>query len=154
MKESENLTNIGMSLKKYKIKKFSNRHYSDAIALWKEEANIGVSDADQQNNINIYLKKNKGLSFVATHKNKIVGTILCGTDWRRGYINHFIVKKQYRNQGIGTELLIKSLNQLKSINISRCYIFIYSNNKKGIKYWQKVGFQLRTDLHAMSNHTF
>lgn len=60
--------------------------YDDAIALWNCEG-VAIRDADSRENIERYLNRNQGLSFKAIKDDRLVGTILCGHDGRRGYIN-------------------------------------------------------------------
>lgn len=66
---------------------------------------IGLSNADSQENIAGFLERNPNLSFVAVANGKIIGTVLCGHDGRRGYIYHVMVSDAYRNQGIGKALV-------------------------------------------------
>lgn len=62
----------------------------------------------------IFLKRNPTTNFVATDNGKIVGTILCGHDGRRGYIYHTVVKDRYRNQGIATSLVRYAMELARS----------------------------------------
>jgi len=148
------LKNFGRQQKKFDIVEFVSGDYDEAFKLWKEEEYISISNADERSEICNYLKHNKGLSFIAKQNDKVVGSILCGTDWRRGYINHFVVKKKYRRQGIGAALLEKSLEGLKALNVSRCYLFVFNHNDGGILYWQKKSFVKRDDMLVMSIHEF
>ncbi len=132
------------------IAEFTMDHYAAAIALWKATPGVGVSSADEPAAIQTYLERNPGMSFVALAEGRLVGTILCGHDGRRGYIHHVAVHPEYRRQGIATGLVERALAALKEIGISKCHLFIFGENESGIAFWQVTGWQLRQDIHIMS----
>ena len=70
---------------------FSPDEYDDALALWKRCEGIGLSDADERAPLTAFLLKNPGLNFIAREEGKPVGTCLCGSDGRRGYLYHLAV---------------------------------------------------------------
>jgi len=78
-------------------------------------------ESDSEESISRYLKRNLNLSFVYYKDNKIIGSILCGHDGRRGYIHHTCVLPEYRGQSIGRSLVEKSLEELKNQGIDKCF---------------------------------
>ena len=70
-----------------KIEEMSLIHYDEVMALWKRCEGIGLSNADERQNIEFYLARNPGLSFIAKDSNVIIGTILAGHDGR--HWSHF-----------------------------------------------------------------
>ncbi|GHZ68836.1 acetyltransferase, putative [Vibrio cholerae] len=62
--------------------------YNEVIALWATTENVSLRDADSRPNIEAYLKRNQGLSFVAVSDSLVIGAVLVGTDGRRGYVLH------------------------------------------------------------------
>jgi putative acetyltransferase len=129
---------------------FNTAHYDQAFALWQACEGIGLSDADSRCNIEKYLSRNPGTSFVVFDGDKLVGTILGGHDGRRGYIYHLAVHPEYRNRGIGRRLAEKCLESLAAAGINKVHLFIFKTNAAGIEFWQKLGWKLRTDISVIS----
>ncbi len=125
-------------------------HYDDVYRLWQTHEGIGLSSADSRESITGFLERNRGLSFVATLNDGIIGTILGGHDGRRGFVYHLIVDSRYRSRGIGRALVVSCLESFKRIGIKKSHVFVFKVNEKGIGFWKKMGYQLRDDLFIMS----
>ena len=132
------------------IRTMSIEDYEQAYTLWEKTEGIGLSDADKKENIRMYLDRNPGLSFVALSKDKIIGTVLCGYDGRRGFIHHLAVDMDRQRQGIGEKLVKKCLETLKQKNIQKCHIFVYRDNVSGKDFWKHIGWKLRNNLDILS----
>ena len=113
--------------------------YEQMIALWNNTPGIGLSDADSKRNISQFLERNPGLSFVYEIDKRIIGTVLCGHDGRRGYIYHLAVDLAFRKQGIGKELMARSLDKLRHKRIAKCHLFLYSENEDAIQFYGRTG---------------
>jgi N-acetylglutamate synthase len=137
-------------MNKIEIINFSINYYNKALELWKKSEGIGLSSSDDFDNLEVYIQQNRDYSFLALLEGEVVGTILAGHDYRRGYIYHFIVDKNYRKQGIGKLLLEKSLTKLKNAGIKKCHIAVYKDNIEAKSIWERIGFKLRYDLDMMS----
>ncbi|MFW6006653.1 MAG: GNAT family N-acetyltransferase [Halanaerobiales bacterium] len=135
---------------KFQIREMKIDDYELMIKLWENIDGIGLSEADSRENILKYLKRNKGMSFVCELNQDIIGTIMGGHDGRRGYIYHLAVAENYRNRGIGKELLSSSLVRLREENIQKCHIFVFRENEPGNKFWDIVGWTRRNDLYVFS----
>jgi len=129
---------------------FTMKDYQKVIALWKSCEGIGLSSADSEDSIKSYLKRNRGMSFVARNKDGIIGAVLCGHDGRRGYLHHLAVHADFRNQGIGRSLVEKCTSALHSIGIQKCHLFIFNSNENGIRFWEKIGWNHRKDIGVIS----
>jgi ribosomal protein S18 acetylase RimI-like enzyme len=127
--------------------------YDEIYELWRTTPGIGLSDADKKGNIQKFLVKNKGLCYVCRHENKIIGTILCGHDGRRGYIYHVTVADEYRRKGIGKTLVEKSLSGLKEAGIDKCHLFVIADNAAGNDFWASIGWVRREDILVYSKLT-
>lgn len=86
-------------------------------------------------------------------KNDItVGTILAGNDGRRGYIYHTAISENYRKIGVASMLVDKVMQAFEDIGISKASLVVFKDNKQGNAFWQKQGFNERTDLiHRKEN---
>ena len=131
---------------------FTMEHYNAAIAMWQALPGIGISDSDKPEAIEQFLLRNQGCNFVAIAADKLVGTILCGHDGRRGFIYHLAVHPEFRRQGIATKLVANALASLKQQNIIKCHLVVFDQNETGAAFWTSDGWELRNDLHIMSKY--
>lgn len=124
--------------------------YNEIYNLWKNTPGMGLDNADSFENISKFLIKNGKLCFVCKHEGRIVGTILCGNDGRRGYIYHVAVDVNYRGKGIGKSLVDKSLQRLKDEGVAKCHLFVFADNEIGNSFWNSTGWQKRDDVYVYS----
>ena len=133
------------------IREMSIDHYAKVMKLWSSIEGLGLSDADTQQNISVFLKRNVAMSFIAEEEqHQIVGAILCGHDGRRGYLHHLAVSPIYRKNGIASELVAACFAKLKEEGISKCHLFVFANNQQGMNFWNHIGFHQRNDLNIFS----
>lgn len=133
-----------------KIQALHISDYEEVFALWKQDPYIGLSSSDEKEQIARFLQRNPGLNYIAVHDSAIVGTILCGQDGRRGYIHHLYVSPAFRNQGVAAQLIDTVLKKLASIQIPKCHIFVYTDNKEGCRFWEKKQWSDRVELKIYS----
>jgi len=129
--------------------------HADAFALWTALAGIGVheNDVDPVAGVGAFLEHNPGLSFVARLENRLVGTVLCGCDGRRGYLHHLAVAVDVRDRGIGRQLVAQAMTALVGIGIRKCHAFVFADNEEGLAFWESVGWSARQDLVVVSAAT-
>ncbi len=124
--------------------------YSGALSLWKSLPGLGLSSADKQDFINHFLEKNPKTCFIAKDGDRIIGTVLGGSDGRRGYLYHLAIHKEYQRLGLGRQLSEKCISALKSEGLQKCHIFVISSNKEGMQFWERLGWVLRKDILVLS----
>ena len=124
--------------------------YPAACALWEASEGIGLSEADEPQNIAAYLLRNPGQSFVALQDGVLVGAVLCGNDGRRGFLHHLAVSAAARRQGTGRELIRRGLAALSAQGMRKCHIFVKADNQDGKRFWGRVGWEERTTLVVFS----
>lgn len=135
------------------IKAMTIEAYDKIYSIWCSIPGIGLSNADSKKAIEKYLKRNPNMSFSCYDGNKIVGTILCGHDGRRGYIHHTCVLSEYRGKNIGKKLVEKALEVLKNEGIDKCHLFVFCDNEVGKNFWKRLGWEKRSDLLVYSMET-
>lgn len=127
--------------------------YDEAIALWQRTEGMGLRPADAREPTTRYLERNPGLSFAARDADRLVGTVLCGHDGRRGYLQHLAVDRAYRRQGVGRRLVERVLAALAEIGINKCHLFVIKENEPAVAFWQRIGWFVRDDIITMSHFT-
>jgi putative acetyltransferase len=132
------------------IREFVAGDIDAALELWRRTEGIGLSDADQPDSLHEFLSRNAGLSRVAVSGGNLVGTILCGTDSRRGYIHHLAVAAESRRKGVGRALVEAALSALNRIGIRKCHAFVFQSNSFGDLFWERSGWQRRDELQVYS----
>jgi ribosomal protein S18 acetylase RimI-like enzyme len=121
-----------------------------ALLLWQKTEGVRLRDADSPSALTAYLNRNPGLSFVAMDADKFVGVLLAGHDGRRGYLQHMAIDKEYRNQGIGRQLVDSCLQTLQAIGIEKCHLFVLKSNTSGADFWHHLGWTRRDDVQMFS----
>ena len=122
--------------------------YDQVYALWKKIHGFGLrSIDDSREGIERFIKRNPATSIVAEEDGKIVGSILCGHDGRRGCFYHVCVDENYRMRGIGTTMVVTAMEALKKEKISKVTLIAFAQNDIGNKFWNKIGWTRRLDLN-------
>ena len=134
----------------YVIRAMEIEDYQDVLALWDASEGVGLSSADAEQSIEIFLERNPGLSRVAHRREQLVGAVLCGHDGRRGYIHHLAVSRLCRREGIGSALVGRCLDGLRQIGIQKCHIFVFAVNSEAMVFWDRMGWTKREELTVMS----
>lgn len=120
------------------------------LALMRATPGVVLRDADSIEATARYLARNPGLSIVAEHADSIVGCIMAGHDGRRGYLQHLLVHPDHRGQGLARRLVDECLARLAAQGIHKSHIDVLITNTEGAAFWQKLGWQLRSDIHRYS----
>ncbi len=102
--------------------------------------------------LDAYLRRNPGLSFVARSEGRVVATVQCGHDARRGYLHHLAVAQHFRRQGLGAALVERSLARLAELGIPQCNIYVLGDNEEGLKFWEATGWEPGTPEGLMLLH--
>lgn len=124
--------------------------YDQIYDLWKNTVGIGLGDVDTKERLGIFIQKNPRLCYVSKKDDRIIGTILCGNDGRRGYIYHAAVDQDFRGHGIGRIMVELALHNLKELGILKCHLFTFKDNETGKIFWTTLGWQKRDDLLIFS----
>jgi N-acetylglutamate synthase len=138
------------------IREMSIADYNEAIALWQATEGMGISAADSRDAIARYLLRNPGMSFIARQvewaggPGEVVGAVLCGHDGRRGYLHHLAVRLDFRQHGLGRQLVDRCMDSLQKEGIDKCHLFVYKTNELGRAFWERTGWTERKTLVIMS----
>ncbi len=130
------------------IRSMEIEDYEEVYELWRKINGFAMRSLDDSKaGIERFLKRNPGISVVATEKGKITGAILCGHDGRRGCMYHVCVDPDYRLKGIGKEMVIFAMNALETESISKVSLIAFTENDVGNAFWKRIGWTKRDDLN-------
>lgn len=132
-----------MTIRTMTIEDFDQVH-----ALWMTIKGFGIrSIDDSKEGVERFLKRNPTTSVVAEMDGKIVGSILCGHDGRRGCLYHVCVDENYRRHGIGKAMVVQAMQALKEEQINKVSLIAFSVNDIGNAFWNTIGWTEREDLN-------
>jgi ribosomal protein S18 acetylase RimI-like enzyme len=133
------------------IREFQPVDYDAVLELWRASPGVTLRDADAREPLMAYIRQNVGLSFVAKDADQVVGAVLCGTDGRRGYLQHLAVAASHRRRGIGRALAERCVRALAERGIDKCHLMVVSGNHDATAFWTRLGWTDRADIRLMSH---
>lgn len=130
------------------IREMTIDDYDQVYHLWKKIKGFGIrSIDDSREGVERFLKRNPTTSVVAEKDGKIVGSILCGHDGRRGCLYHVCVDEGYRRHGIGKAMVVRAMEALKAEDINKVCLIAFTKNDIGNAFWNTIGWTEREDLN-------
>ena len=122
--------------------------YEQVYALWKKIKGFGIRSLDDsREGVERFLLRNPTTSIVAEVEGRVIGSILCGHDGRRGCFYHVCVAKEYRKRGIGKSMAVAAMEALQKEHINKVSLIAYKKNEGGNAFWREVGWTFREDLN-------
>ena len=130
------------------IRNMTIEDYDGVYELWMSIKGFAIrSIDDSREGVERFLLRNPESSVVAVKDGKIVGSILCGHDGRRGCLYHVCVHENYRMQGIGKSMVVYCMNALEKEHISKVSLIAFTRNDIGNAFWKEIGWTKREDLN-------
>ncbi len=122
--------------------------YEAVYDLWTRISNFAIRSIDDSyDGIERFLKRNPKTSMVAVADGKVVGTILCGHDGRRGCFYHVCVDENYRRHGYGKAMATAAMEALQSEKINQVNLMAFVKNDIGNAFWNTIGWTQRSELN-------
>lgn len=122
--------------------------YDSVRALWMTIRGFGIRALDDsREDIERFIRRNPTTSVIAKAGDRIIGTILCGSDGRQGALYHVCVAKEYRRRGIGTHMVGFCMHQLKAMGINKVALIAFTANDAGNAFWKQIGWTKRSDVN-------
>lgn len=112
-----------------------------ARRLWAAVDGVELAEGDSLAELRRYLRRNPGMSQVATTGDRLTGALLAGHDGRRGFLCHLAVVRKARGAQIGRTLVARALAALQAAGIRRALILVARNNAVGRKFWHRQGWE-------------
>jgi ribosomal protein S18 acetylase RimI-like enzyme len=91
--------------------------------------------------IDYYLDKEFPI-YVAQIDNKLAGYFILKYDDDAVWLEHFYVKEEFRNQGIGSTLFKKAEEEIENKGYVNLYNWVHPNNDRMINFLKKQGYDV------------
>ena len=135
-------------MEEIRIQPMTVEDYDDVRALWMTIRGFGIRALDDsREDIERFIARNPTTSVVARDGDRIVGSILCGSDGRQGALYHVCVAKEYRRRGIGTQMVAFCMHQLRYMGINKVSLIAFTTNEAGNAFWNKIGWTKKTNVN-------
>lgn len=122
--------------------------YDMVHELWRSIKGFSIRSVDDSaEGVAHFLRRNPLTSVVAIEDEKVVGSILCGHDGRRGCMYHVCVHREYRMRGIGKAMVVRAMEELRKECVSKVSLIAFTENDVGNAFWNKIGWTKREDLN-------
>lgn len=98
---------------------------------------------DQTYGINMFQQLyDMGVGFLVAEKdNYVIGYVMFWIKYEyQGHIISIAVDKNYRREGVGTELLVKAIAILSMLKIDAIYLEVRQENVNAVKFYEKFNF--------------
>lgn len=91
----------------------------------------------------------KNFMLIALKNSKVVGFLVAKLSEKSNcFIIHSMgVLDNYRNQGIGTNLLREIIQRLRELEVDKIMIHVRGKNKKAINFYENFGFEKRKNIN-------
>ncbi len=131
------------------IREYKSQDYPQIIKLWKE---TGLGDPQRGDNQEVIEKTlSKGAKFIVIEYKpnaQIIGTAWLTTDFRRIYLHHFGIAKEFQGQGLANLLMKKCTEYIKNMGL-QVKLEVHKTNIKAINLYKKWGFKTLGDYFVM-----
>ena len=132
----------------YEIRVMTMEDYEQVYELWMSIHGFGIRSIDDSyEGVERFIKRNPTTSVVAVADGRIVGSILCGHDGRRGCLYHVCVHEDFRKHGIGKSMAVACMRALQKEHINKVNIIAFKTNQIGNHFWKEEGWTFRDDLN-------
>jgi len=122
--------------------------YEEVYKLWGNISGFGIRSIDDSyEGVERFLARNPNTSMVCIKDGKIVGSVLCGHDGRKGAFYHVCVHPAYRMQGLGKSMVTQSMRALQKEHINKVTLIAFASNDGGNAFWNHIGWLKREDLN-------
>ena len=129
----------------YKLVKAAKKDIPRLIKYKKDIIHMYNKDLseDEKNKINEYVTNSVSEMFKDYYNivfdDKIIGSILLKDIQEGKLIDEIYIEKEFRNNGIGTDIIMKVVKKSNNKNI---YLWVYKENIKAVSLYKRLGFKI------------
>lgn len=143
---TEDLISMADWFEDISIRNFTIDDYDVVIEFWElSEAEYHPQGRDTRERIAKEIKGDCAIFLIAEIKGKIVGTIFCTHDGRKGWMNRLAVHPEIRRSGLGSILIQEGERRLRERGIRVIAAMIWESNYPSRMLFEKEGYELRRD---------
>jgi len=132
-----------------RIRAMSSSDHGELIRLWSSFPGNAITGADSSEGFEAFLTRNGSFCFTACVNDEIVGSVMAGSDGRRGYVYHLAVRADHQRKGIGGTLMRRAERALSEAGLEKIHLFIFSDNP-AVAFYEKSGWHVRDYITVMS----
>ncbi len=129
--------------------------HSDIVAcykLWKK-AGLSVAAFDREAfELKMLLKENPTSCFVAYQGDLLIGSVIGAYNGRRAWIYHLAVDPNCQHKGVGTELLKRTEQALKTLGVTKILLGVGYTNLKTVPFYEHNGYSVMNDAVLMKKN--
>ncbi|MBU3146884.1 GNAT family N-acetyltransferase [Clostridium sp. CF012] len=97
--------------------------------------------------------ENEWFSIAAKHEGDIVGNIIIivkknELNIKYGWVDDLFVSKEWRNRGIGENLILRALEDLKALSIKESILEVWSANKRALSVYNSLGYKFHEETES------
>jgi len=96
------------------------------------------------------MKKNPSFFLGAYDENRLVGTVIAGYDYRRGWINRLAVDPKYRRRGVAQKLIAAAEKALRKKGARIICALVEDYNAASLGLFKKCGYVEHRDVVYLS----
>lgn len=131
------------------IRTMNKRDHEELLRLWSSFPGNAITGADSREEFEAFLEKNSSFCFTAFESDEVVGSVMAGSDGRRGYVYHLAVRADNQRKGLGGALMRRAEDALSKAGLEKIHLFIFSDNP-AVSFYEKSGWHVRNDITVMS----
>jgi ribosomal protein S18 acetylase RimI-like enzyme len=80
------------------------------------------------------------LFLIAEVDGRIAGSVMCGYEGHRGWINYLAVDPDFQRRGIGRALMAEAEKKLRAVGCPKINLQVRSTNQQVIAFYRAIGF--------------
>jgi ribosomal protein S18 acetylase RimI-like enzyme len=137
------------------IRNFRIGDYPAVIELWRAAGlPLKTGGRDSLENIGKQIRQRSVIFLVASHLDRIVGTVLATHDGRKGWLNRLAVAQDYRRAGIGRKLVFEAESRFKALGLGIFAALIEDWNTDSMDVFERLGYKKHPEILYFAKRTF
>ena len=125
----------------FEIVGYDSKYQKAVIDLWRK-CGLIVPQNDPVEDIQKKLVFQPELFFIASLKNKVIGSVMAGYDGHRGWLYYLAVLPEYQKKGYGRQLVEKAVSELRKLGCLKANLQVRTDNASVVDFYKHLGFKL------------
>jgi ribosomal protein S18 acetylase RimI-like enzyme len=121
------------------IRSYQEADEDAVVALW-EECKLTRPWNDPRKDIARKLSVQRELFLIGEIDNVVIGSIMCGYEGHRGWVNYLAVHPHFQRRGYGHMLMQAAERGLLAAGCPKINLQVRSNNESVIAFYRHIGY--------------